>query len=56
MYLQKLHTSTLTCRINEHACLTFLKAISLFSRSFFQKILSLCIIVLVYKGVLVYYW
>ena len=34
------NSHTLTCLINEHACLTFftfLKTISLFSRSFFRK-------------------
>ena len=44
-------STTLTCLINEHARLTFftfLKTISLFSRSFFQKILSLCTSLLVY--------
>ena len=48
---------TLTCLINEHASLTFftfLKTISLFSRSFFQNIRSLCISPLIYQGVLVY--
>ena len=43
---------------NKRVCLlffTFLKAISLFSRSFSQNILSLCTNLLAYKGVLVYY-